>query len=60
MWKIVYSRQAKKHLEDIRTSVLYNRLKKLIELIARDPLATPPPVKSLWGIWEVATAVALI
>ncbi|MEO8197709.1 MAG: Txe/YoeB family addiction module toxin [Thermoanaerobaculia bacterium] len=48
-WEVVYTRQAARDAEKLAKSGLRPKAERLLELLAVDPLATPPPVEKLVG-----------
>lgn len=48
-WTVVYSRQAQKDARKLASSGLKAKTQGLLELLARDPFATPPRVAKLVG-----------
>jgi Txe/YoeB family toxin of toxin-antitoxin system len=48
-YKIVYTKQAAKDSEKIKTSPLYEKAKAYIEIIRKDPYKIPPPYEKLRG-----------
>ncbi|CAL7960425.1 toxin YoeB [Gammaproteobacteria bacterium] len=53
MWDILYSKQAVKDLEKVKTSLLYPKLKELINIIKQDPYANPPKFEKLVGFKDI-------
>lgn len=49
MWKVVFSKQAAKDAKRLIASGLGAKAKALIELVKKDPFATPPSYKALVG-----------
>lgn len=49
MYKILYTKQAKKDAKKLQASALDKKAKQLIELIAKDPFAFPPSFEALVG-----------
>lgn len=49
MYKILFTRQAMKDRRLIAEAGLEARVKALLDLIARDPFASPPPFEKLVG-----------
>lgn len=48
-WTLIYTRQAQKDARKLASAGLKNRAEKLLEIIARDPFANPPPYEKLVG-----------
>lgn len=48
-WRIVYTRQAKKDAKKAASAGLKARIEVLLDLLRRDPYATPPPFEKLLG-----------
>lgn len=48
-WTVVYSRQAQKDARKLASSGLQTKTQGLLELLVRDPFATPPRVEKLVG-----------
>jgi Txe/YoeB family toxin of toxin-antitoxin system len=48
-WRVVYTPQAQKDARKLARSGLRARAQKLLDLLARDPFETPPPVEKLLG-----------
>ena len=53
MWDVLYSKRAVKDLEKIRTSLLYPKLKELIDIIKQNPYSNHPKFKKLSGFENV-------
>ena len=49
MWSILYTKQATKDFEKVKTSSLYPKLKELISIIRQNPYANPPKFEKLSG-----------
>jgi toxin YoeB len=49
MWHIVYTAHAKKDAKKLLKANLKTKAKKLLQIIATDPLQTPPPYEKLLG-----------
>lgn len=49
MYKILYTKQAKKDAKKLQTSALDKKARKLIEMISKDPFAFPPSYEALVG-----------
>ena len=49
MWRIVYSKQAKKDAKKLSASNLSGKAQELIETISNNPFQTPPPYEKLSG-----------
>lgn len=49
VWRLVYTRQAKRDAKKIASSSLRSRVESLLELVRRDPFETPPPFEKLVG-----------
>jgi len=48
-WRIVYARQAQKDAKKIATAGLKPKAEKLLEILSKNPLQTPPPFEQLIG-----------
>jgi Txe/YoeB family toxin of toxin-antitoxin system len=48
-YELVYTRQAKTDAKKLKGPPLVAKAKSLLELIARDPFADPPPFEALVG-----------
>ena len=48
-WTLVYSQQAQKDAKNLVSSGLKVKAKRLLEVIAEDPFATPPRYEKLVG-----------
>jgi Txe/YoeB family toxin of toxin-antitoxin system len=48
-WQVVYTRQAEIDARKAARAGLRPRIEPLLALLARNPLATPPPFKKLLG-----------
>jgi len=48
-YELVYTRQAKTDAKKLKGTPLAAKAKQLLELIARDPFADPPPFEALVG-----------
>jgi len=48
-WQLVYTKQARKDAKKLSSSGLKDKALRLLELIANDPLQSPPPVEKLVG-----------
>lgn len=48
-WRIVYTRQAQRDAKKLAASGLRSKTESLIEVLARDPFADPPPFEKLVG-----------
>jgi toxin YoeB len=53
-WRIVYAKQAVKDAKKLKNTPLTAKAKKLLELIADDPFASPPVFEKLVGDLEGA------
>ena len=49
MYRILYTKQAKKDIEYLKAAKLDKKAKGLVELVRMDPFADPPPYESLVG-----------
>ena len=49
MWQIYFTKQAEKDKKKLKQAGLEERAKKLLNLIAQDPLQTPPACEKLVG-----------
>lgn len=52
MYRIVYTKQSIKDIENLQAADLSNKAKRLIKIIKHDPFANPPPYESLVGNLE--------
>ena len=48
-WTLIYTRQAQKDARKLASAGLKKRAEKLLEIIARNPFANPPPYEKLVG-----------
>ena len=48
-YRIVYTKQAVKDAKKLRKSVLIKKAKRILELLAKDPLSSPPTFEKLVG-----------
>jgi len=48
-WRIVYTRQAQKDARKIAAAGLRQKAEKLLEILSKNPLQTPPPFEKLTG-----------
>lgn len=48
-WTLVYSRQAQKDAKKLASSGLKDKAKALLDVLAKDPFATPPQYEKLVG-----------
>ena len=48
-WAIVYTKQAQKDAKKIASSNLKSQTQRLLDIIAKDPVQTPPPCEKLVG-----------
>ena len=48
-YELVFTNQAKKDAKKLRGSLLAQKAKELLEIIAEDPCADPPPYEALVG-----------
>ena len=48
-YRLILSRQAVKDLEQLKRTELYDKAVAILEIIAVDPLRSPPPYKRLSG-----------
>ncbi|MDO5741163.1 MAG: Txe/YoeB family addiction module toxin [Ornithinimicrobium sp.] len=48
-WTLVYSRQAQKDAKKLASSGLKKKAQDLLEILAEDPVATPPRYEKLVG-----------
>ena len=47
MWRVVYTRQARRDAKKLKHTSLAAKARELLGLIAEDPFATPPPFEAL-------------
>ena len=48
-WRLVYTRQAQRDAKKLAASGLRAKAETLLEILARDPFADPPPFEKLLG-----------
>jgi Txe/YoeB family toxin of toxin-antitoxin system len=48
-WRLVYTRQAQRDAKKLSASDLRPKAEALLEILARDPFADPPPFEKLLG-----------
>lgn len=48
-WTLIYTKQAQKDAKKLASGGLKQRAEKLLSVIAKDPLANPPPYEKLVG-----------
>lgn len=48
-WQLVYTRQAQKDAKNLAAAGLKKNAQALLELLAKDPYARPPPFEKLVG-----------
>ena len=48
-WKVVYSSQARKDARKVTTSGLRGSVERILDILKRNPLETPPPFEELVG-----------
>jgi len=48
-WRLVYTRQAQRDAKKLAASGLRPKAEALLEILARDPFADPPPFEKLLG-----------
>lgn len=48
-WRLVYTAQARKDARKIQAAGLREKAEALLELLEKDPLASPPPFERLLG-----------
>ncbi len=48
-WKLIYTKQAQKDAKKLASSGLRSKAEALLEILAVDPLRTPPPFEKLVG-----------
>jgi Txe/YoeB family toxin of toxin-antitoxin system len=48
-WRVVYTRQAQKDAKRIAAAGLRPKVERLLEILATNPLQTPPPYEKLMG-----------
>ena len=49
MWKVVFTKQARKDANKISASGLRSKAEKLIDILRKNPYQTPPPFEKLIG-----------
>ncbi len=53
MWDVLYSKRAVKDLEKVKSSLLYPKLKELVNILKQDPYTNLPRFKKLLGFENV-------
>jgi Txe/YoeB family toxin of toxin-antitoxin system len=48
-WRLVYTKQAQKDAKKLAASNLNKKAQALLDILAEDPLQTPPPYEKLVG-----------
>jgi toxin YoeB len=48
-WKIFFTKQAQRDAKRLARSNLQEKAERLLDILARDPLQTPPPCEKLVG-----------
>lgn len=48
-WTLVYTRQAQKDAKKLKAAGLKDKVQALLDILARNPLANPPPYEKLVG-----------
>lgn len=48
-WRVVYTKQAQKDAKKIVAAGLKPKVEKLVEILSKNPLQTPPPLEKLIG-----------
>jgi toxin YoeB len=49
MWRVVYTRQARRDAKKLKNTPLAAKARELLALLAEDPFAAPPPFEALAG-----------
>ena len=49
MWRVVFTKQARKDANKISASDLRSKAEKLIDILRKNPYQTPPPFEKLIG-----------
>ena len=49
MWRVVFTKQARKDANKISASGLRSKAEKLIDILRKNPYQTPPPFEKLIG-----------
>ena len=49
MWKLVYTKQAKKDAKKLASAGLKGKAQELLKVLKHDPFQTPPPYEKLVG-----------
>ncbi|MEO6968508.1 MAG: Txe/YoeB family addiction module toxin [Rhodanobacteraceae bacterium] len=49
IWTLVYTRQAQNDAKKLKAAGLQNKAQALLDVLARNPLANPPPYEKLVG-----------
>ena len=49
VWQVLFTKQAQKDAKNIANSGLRAKVEGLLEVLANDPLQTPPPLEKLVG-----------
>ena len=54
MWTVIFTKQAQKDARKLSSAGLKSKAEQLLEILARNPLETPPPYEKLVGDLEGA------
>ncbi len=49
MWRVVFTKQARKDAKNLSSAGLRSKAEKLIEILRENPYQTPPPFEKLLG-----------
>ncbi|MFN3162108.1 MAG: Txe/YoeB family addiction module toxin [Pseudohongiellaceae bacterium] len=49
MWELYFTKQAQKDAKKLASSGLKSKAQELLEILRKDPFATPPPYEKLIG-----------
>ena len=49
MWRVVYTKQARKDAKKLSSADLRSKAEKLIDILRKNPYQTPPPFEKLLG-----------
>lgn len=54
MYKVVYSKQALKKVENLKSANLFKKFENIIKILKSNPYQTPPPYEKLLGDLKTA------
>jgi Txe/YoeB family toxin of toxin-antitoxin system len=49
MWRVVFTKQARKNAKKLSSADLRSKAEKLIDILRKNPYQTPPPFEKLLG-----------